>query len=610
MSRLSKPTRKALGGRAAETALLAALLFAPLLFMADGSYRLYLTDQMIVYAGAAVGLTVLLGVAKQLHLGQSAFMAMGAYAAGIISSRHDGALPMELLFGLAFGAALGLAIALATLRLSGLYFALATLGVVLGVQGLAVNWDSFTGGAAGIQGIQGIVLWEGQLPLSSRATYIFTAALLLAQGAVIFGIKRSTYWGALKLIGDRDYLASCVGIQVFWYRVTAFVIVAMTGALWGVLFAHLVGFIDPQTFGMPLTMSLLMMVVLGGLGSFWGALGGAFLLVEIPEWLSALRSEQLLVYGCILLFVIIVLPDGVLPSLQKLIVRRYERWKRRDASKLGPALRTRDSARLLAAPMSFEGVSLQASGIAVNFHGVHALRGATINAAAGCIEGLIGPNGSGKTTMLNAVSGIVTPDSGSIMLDGEEIVGLPPHRIAQRGLIRTFQTPQVVLDMTALENAVVGWHQRRKSNIIGVALGLPGARREEARQLEQARQMCIELGLEDVLDRPCSELSTGDRRFVEIARALGSRPKILFLDEPATGMTGLERERLMIVLSRLRESGLTLIVIDHDMEFLFQMSDHVTVLNRGANIASGAPTKVRDSQAVIDAYFGEPAAHA
>jgi branched-chain amino acid transport system permease protein len=610
MNRLPERVRKALGGRGAETTLLAILLGGPLLFLQEGSYRLYLTDEMIVYAGAAVGLTVLLGVAKQLHLGQAAFMAMGAYAAGIISQRHGASLPKEVLVGVLLGGALGLAIAAATLRLTGLYFALGTLGIVLGVQSLGGNWDSLTGGNAGISSIEGIVLWSGHEPLGSRETYMLTAALLLVQGAVIFGIKRSTYWGALKLIGDRAYLASCVGIQVFRYRMIAFVLVAMTGAVWGALFAHLVGFIDPQSFGLPLTISLLMMVVLGGLGSFWGAIAGAIILVQIPEWLASLASRQQLVYGGILLFVILVLPDGLLPTLGKAFQRGYARYKARGAKDGSQAAPMRDNASLLSSPMSFDGVAMQATDVAVNFAGVHALRGATINAAAGRIEGLIGPNGSGKTTMLNSVSGIVNPDSGSILLDGEEIAGMPSHKIAQRGLIRTFQTPQVVLDMTALENAVIGWHQRRKTNVLAVALGLPGARREEARQLEEARQMCIELGLEHVLNRPCSELSTGDRRFVEIARALGSRPKVLFLDEPATGMTGLERERLMIVLDRLRDSGLTVVVIDHDMEFLFQMSDHVTVLDRGKNIAFGSPAEVRDSQAVIEAYFGGSAAHA
>jgi len=610
MSHVPDSVRKVVAGRGAETALLAVLLAVPLLLFDAGSYRLYLADQVIVYAGVAVGLTVLLGVAKQLHLGQAAFMALGAYSAALMVDRHGAALPEELLVGVVLGGALGLAIGAATLRLSGLYFALATLGVVLGVQGLAGNWDSLTGGNAGISSVGGIVLWPGMEPLDSVGTYVFTALLLLIQGAVIFGLKRSTYWGALKLIGDRAYLASCVGIQVFRYRVIAFVIVAMAGAVWGALFAHLVGFIDPQSFGLDLTIALLMMVVLGGLGSFWGAIIGAIILVELPEVLAPLAEQQQLVYGVILVFVILFLPDGLVPTFTKVVRRRYAQWQGRRAETGGDAPSTRATADLLSGPMSFDGVPLEVDEVAVNFDGVHALSGARIEAAPGRIEGLIGPNGSGKTTLLNSVSGIVKPDAGSIELDGEEIAGMPPHKIAERGLIRTFQTPQVVLDMTVLENAVIGWHQRRKSNVVGVSLGLPGARREEARQLKEAREMCIELGLEHVLNRPCSELSTGDRRFVEIARALGSRPKVLFLDEPATGMTGLERERLMVVLDRLREAGLTLIVIDHDMEFLFQMSDHVTVLDRGKNIAFGAPSEVRDSPAVIGAYFGESTAHA
>jgi ABC-type branched-subunit amino acid transport system ATPase component len=186
-----------------------------------------------------------------------------------------------------------------------------------------------------------------------------------------------------------------------------------------------------------------------------------------------------------------------------------------------------------------------------------------------------------------------------------ECAGKSAHQVARLGLIRTFQTPQVVLDLNVLDNAVLGWHQRRRTSLWGVFVGLPGARREERRQRAEARETCINLGLGPLLNTPAAQLSTGDRRFVEIARALGSKPRLLFLDEPATGMTGLERDRLMAVLRGLRRAGLTVIVIDHDMEFLFQVADHVTVLDRGENIALGSPAEVRESPAVMRAYFGE-----
>jgi ABC-type branched-subunit amino acid transport system ATPase component len=212
--------------------------------------------------------------------------------------------------------------------------------------------------------------------------------------------------------------------------------------------------------------------------------------------------------------------------------------------------------------------------------------------------------------MLNCISGLVHPQEGSIRLDGAELTRLRPDQIARLGLARTFQTPQTVLEMSVLDNAVLGWHQRRTSGPFSVGLGLPHARREEQRQLAEARALCEALDLGALLDHPTSELSTGDRRFVELVRALGSQPRLLVLDEPATGMTGLERDRLVRVLHRLRDAGLTMVVIDHDMEFLFQMADHVTVLDRGANIATGRPDEVRSAPAVISAYFGEPAAHA
>jgi branched-chain amino acid transport system permease protein len=604
--------KRAVSSWSGETIALAVLLAVPLAIATSGSYRMYLSSEMVMYAGAAVGLTVLLGVAKQFHLGQSAFMAMGAYAGAIIAMHHSDSLPKELAVGMLAGAVLGCLVGVATLRLRGLYFALATLALVLGIESLAGNWDSLTNGQAGLTSIPGVVIWHGSHPLSGSHTYMLIAALFLIEGAVVFALKRSTYWGALKLIGDRDYLASCIGIPVLRYRIVAFVTVGMSGAVWGVFYAHLVGYIDPTTFGLALTVPLLMMVVLGGLGSFWGALAGAVILVQIPEWLSSLQSQEQLVYGGILLAVILLFPKGVLPSLFDLYQKHGSRVRvaLRRGDPAAQRQRARDNARLMASELSFDGATLRVTNLAVSFGGVHALRGVDLAAAAGQIEGVIGPNGSGKTTMLNSISGIVHPDSGSVLLDDEEIVGRPPHKIAQLGLLRTFQTPQVVLDMTALDNAVIGWHQRRKTGVLSVALRLPRARREEARQLEEARKMCAELDIDDVLDLPAAELSTGDRRFVELARALGSRPRILFLDEPATGMTGLERERLMIVLDRLRKCGLTIIVIDHDMEFLFKMADHVTVLDSGRNIAEGIPSEVRNAPQVVEAYFGKPTTHA
>lgn len=597
--------------RSGETVLLAMLLSAPLIVSSGSGYRMYLSSLMVLYVGAASGLTILIGVARQLHLGQSALMAVGAYTAAIVTERWGGSIPIEIAIAVAIGGAVGLIIGAVTLRLSGLYLALATLGLVLGMSSLIANWTSLTNGAIGFPTVAGAKLF-GSL-LSPNNTYILEAVLLLVQGAAIFGLKRSTYWGAIKLIGDRDYLASCVGIRVYAYRIVLMVVVSMVGALWGVMYSHVVGYIDPTTFGLSLTIPLLMMVVLGGLGSFWGSIVGAYILVEIPQWLASLQSHQQLIYGVILLAVILIVPKGLFPTVQTAIgrsLRQREARRRPTGAGTVGAPAVGPTGLLLSGSGRFDSAGLEVRDVAVSFGGIRALAGATLTVEPGQIEGLIGTNGSGKTTMLNCVSGLVQPQQGSIVLDGQELIGLRPDQIARAGLARTFQSPQTVLEMTALENAVLGWHQRRTTGVIGVALGLPKARREERRQLEEARAMCVELGLGELIDHPAEELSTGDRRFVELVRALGSRPRLLFLDEPATGLTGSERDRLIALLRRLRDEGLTMVVIDHDMEFLFQMADHVTVLDRGENIAIGSPEEVRNAPAVINAYFGQPAARA
>jgi branched-chain amino acid transport system permease protein len=217
---------------------------------------------------------------------------------------------------------------------------------------------------------------------------------------------------------------------------------------------------------------------------------------------------------------------------------------------------------------------------------------------------LIGPNGSGKTTLLNCVTGLLSSDSGSVEMDGRSLLGKSAHEIAATGIGRTFQTPQCAPTMTAIDNALLGWHRRQKSGLLRIALQTAEARRESSMYRAEARRLCESLGLAEVLDTRVSELTLGERRIVELARALGGQPKVLLMDEPAAGLTLSERQDLAYTLRSLKARGLTIVVIDHDMEFIFSIADEVTVLDRGANIAAGKPAEVRSEPAVIRAYFG------
>jgi branched-chain amino acid transport system permease protein len=593
-----------------ELAVLALLMLVPVL-VSRNSYHVYLGSLAVLYAGSAIALTLVLGVARQFHLGQAALMGIGGYVAAILAERWHTSVVIELVVAVLTAGAVGLVVGAATLRLKGLYLALATLALVLGQTQIATNLTGLTHGDIGFSGIASMRLFSSQLGQTSA--YLVMAALLLAEFAVVRAVRRSTYWTALEFIGDYDHVAGCVGINVYRYKLALFVAASGAAAAWGVMYAHTVQFVNPDTFGLGMTVSLLMMVVLGGLGSVWGAVVGAIVLVAIPETLAGLRSHSQLIYGGILLAAILVFPKGLVPSIAQLLRTASERLARRRSPGRATESRPQGHSRQTETPSEIQelvgrldGATLQVEDVACRFGGVRALDGASLTVERGTIEALIGPNGSGKTTLLNCVSGIFRPNSGSILFDGTELVGRRPDSIARLGLARTFQTPQCVPELTGIENAVIGLHPTRSTKLLQVALSLPKAERETAANIAATRQLCRYLSLSQEFEEPASELSTGERRFIEIARALGARPRLLFLDEPAAGLTSSEREHLISILDWLRSCGLTIVVIDHDIEFVFEIADHVTVLDHGGNIAAGAPEEIRRTPAVIEAYFGAP----
>ncbi|MBE9552650.1 MAG: branched-chain amino acid ABC transporter ATP-binding protein/permease, partial [Proteobacteria bacterium] len=441
---------------------------------------------------------------------------------------------------------------------------------------LAVNWESVTGGANGIAGVAKLSLFgwtvERGWPL-----------MLLVWGLVALGaIAARRFTGGLTgtrltLMREQPMAAEAAGIDIRRLRFTAFLLSALFGGAAGALQVHTIRVVSPEVLEFPVMVSLLAIVVIGGRISIAGAILGAVLLVHLPEWFRPLEKYYLLAYGAALLAMIVAAPWGLTGAL--CMARR--RWLPEPEPPLP------ETVPLPAAPAP---ATLEIEGLARHFGGVRAVDGIDLSISPGEAVGIVGANGSGKSTLVNLIAGAVRPDAGSIRWAGTRIDGLPTVRVAQTGIARTFQSLKLVDGMCALDNVAAGdW---RGGDV--------------PRTRGKAMYLLDRLGLADYAWKPCGTMPPGLRRRVEIARALIARPALLLLDEPAAGLTGQEREGLARTLSELNQAGTTLMVVEHDLEFLLGFASRLICLDGGRVIADGAPEQVRHEPAVIAAWLGQP----
>jgi branched-chain amino acid transport system permease protein len=400
----------------------------------------------------------------------------------------------------------------------------------------------------------------------------------------IWRLKTSRLGRAMQAVRDNEIAASTCGINTYSTKVLAFGISALLGGLGGGLFAGAFAYISPDQFGFGESIVLLTMALLGGVQSPFGALLGTGLLVILPEWLRFLRQVYLAVYGAAVILIMVFLPDGLWGLTQRL---------RRTAPVITGAVtplpllgqRGAESAE----------TALHIAGLAKHFGGLKALDGVDMAVRRGTVHALIGPNGSGKTTFINVVTGLYRPTAGRIQLAGQDVTGTAPHERTRRGLSRTFQNIRVFRGMTVLENVMVG--AERPGNDIA---------EQPAFVVERALAALDFVGLRGDANRMVGTLSYGYQRYVEIARALAGNPQVLLLDEPAAGLNLTEKQELGALLRRLKGHGLTILIVDHDMNLVEQVADHITVLNFGRRIADGGPREVLSHPDVIAAYLGEP----
>jgi len=568
--------------------------------VAGNRYEVFNLELLMVYLITVLGLNLLMQTGF-ISIGTTAPFAIGAYFVGSATIKYGWSFYWALLAAAAAAAVVGLGLGLPALRLGVFTFAMVSLGYALVANDLELHWQSLTGGGTGLAGIR------MPSPFDTPKTFYWLLVILLV-AAYVFARNwiRSPLGRASAAIEASPVAARSVGISPHTTKLWAFSASSAFAGVAGGLYAALLGFIAPDSFTLDLGVLLLLMVLLGGSGTVAGPIIGAIILFRIPLAVDRVTNRpgqwSLLVYGAVLLLSVHFFPRGVMSGWQ---------WLRRRYLRRGPAEETRARARAqvrsMLRPISLElPTVLEAKGVEKTLSGVRALRGVDIAVAPGTVHALIGPNGSGKTTMLNVMSGYLEPDSGRVELLGQDVTRMPTHGRARAGLARTFQTPFVFENALCRENVMIALDQQRTQRAFAHVLRLPPAIKEERATYARASALLEAVGLSQKITTPAGDLPPGERRLLELARVLALEPKVVLMDEPAAGLTGGEIEELEECIRALREAGVAVLLVEHHVDFVLRLADVVTVIDFGQVIAHGAPQEIRTNPAVLAAYLGEP----
>ena len=580
-------------------AYLPVIIFAAIFLLTavfvQSNYFLSLFTQAVIYTVLAVSLQLIFGYAGQVSLAHAGFFGIGAYTSAILTLHFEANfLVAFLLSGIVAAAASVILSPMA--KLSEIYFAMSTFAFNLILTIIFANGGSWTGGWNGLTNIPYPNLF-GWFVDSKKEFFILASILLMVQYFFMIRLTEGRLGRNFRAIRDNQLAAASVGINIGVTKTKGFIIGCFWAGLAGSVMVHMYAFISPEPFYFIESITVILMVVLGGLGSFAGAMMGGFGVTFFNELLKEIPLYRPIIYGACIVLMMIFWPNGLFGLLQK--------WLKPANKYASPGKSAVNLKQYLPQPKTDDGDILRIEHLTKQFGGITALNDVSLLVRAGEIFGLIGPNGAGKTTFINMVTGLEKPTAGKVYFQEQEITGKPMYYLSNLGMVRTFQTSRLFQSMSVLENVVAGMSGKLK-NDIGMALIQNKAFfAEEQHAVNVAHQLVKLVGLEDKAYELCANLSYGHRRLAEIARALAAQPKILFLDEPAAGLNLKEREQLQKLILRLRdEFAMTIFIVEHDLNLLSNICDHMAVLNFGEKIADGRPDEVMRNPAVIQAYLG------
>ena len=550
-----------------------------------------------LYALVCLGLVLLTGVGGLTSFGQAAFVGIGAYTTAWFTLNMGLSPWLTLWIGLLITAASALVIGAITLRMSGHYLPLATIAWGLSLYYLMGNLQVL-GKYDGLQGLKSLSL--GSIDIGQgRLFFVLTWAILLACAIALLNLLDSRPGRAIRSLKGGSQMAEAMGINTFRYKVTIFLIASLLACTGGWLLAHFQLTVNPSAFGLKMGIEYLFMAVVGGVGHVWGAIVGAglikllddYLQTALPALIGTSGSYEVIVFGIAMVLVLKYMPDG----LWSMVAQRWPRAPR--------AMDWQNAADLPARSKPSRGESVLAvHKVRKQFGGLVAVNDISFDIAAGQIVGLIGPNGAGKSTTFNLVTGVLSKTSGQVRFRGQDISDLSSRLIARQGMARTFQHVKMIADMTVLENVALGAYTRSHSGVMASMLRIN--RSEEQSLMKEAQHQLERIGMGEYLHELAGNLAMGPQRLMEIARALCCDPALLLLDEPAAGLRHKEKQALIQVLRQLQSEGMSILLVEHDMDLVMEVCDHLVVMEFGTLLTQGTPAEIQASPAVRAAYLG------